>query len=228
MLEAAYKNGVSKYLWLSSTTGYPETESPAKEGQFFELDPPPPYEPVGLTSRFLEKLSELYVKKAKHAFSVIALQPTSIFGYGDDFNFESCHALPALIRRVIERRNPIEIWGSGEDGRDYLYVEDLVDACLLAVENTNGFEAFNIGSGKIHTLNQLLSIILELDSFNEATILRKLDQKRPVTVRQFDCEKAKNLLGFSTKTPVEVGLAKTLKWFRENQSLISDSKGRST
>ena len=122
------------------------------EEAFFGEDPPTPYEPVGWLSRFVEKVSEQYVRKASSPETVIALRPTSIYGPHDDFEFETCHALPAMIRRVVERHHPIEVWGSGEDGRDLLYVGDLVDACMLALERCNGFSAYNVGAGASSTI----------------------------------------------------------------------------
>ena len=145
MLEAAYSAEIEKYLWLSSTTGYPQLNRPLIEDDYFLSDPPFPYEPVGWMSRYIEKLSMLYTTKTENPMTIISLRPTAIYGEYDDFNFESCHALPALIRRVVERYSPIEIWGSGEDERDWLYIDDLTDACLLALEKIeNGLFRFKI------------------------------------------------------------------------------------
>ena len=161
MLEAAYSANVKKYLWLSSTTGYPSQEKPLEEDDFFKSEPPPPYEPVGWMSRFIEKLSMLYTTKTENSMTVACLRPTAVYGEHDDFNYETCNALPALIRRVAERHPSIEIWGSGEDERDWLYIDDLIDACLLALEKFEGYKVVNVGSGKSCSMNQLLNYLFE-------------------------------------------------------------------
>lgn len=216
MLNAAYSAGIEKYLWLSSTTGYPKMDRPIAEEDFFVSDPPAPYEPVGWMSRYIEKLSMLYATKGQEPMTVISLRPTAIFGEYDDFNYETCHALPALMRRVIERQSPIEIWGTGEDERDWLYVDDLIDASLLALGKIEGYEALNIGSGKTYSLNQLLAYILEIDGYQNAKVLKNLEKSRKTHSRRFDCSRAERLLGFRAKTPIEEGLANTIKWYKDN------------
>lgn len=215
MLEAAYISGVRKYCWLSSTTGYPKMSTEMKEDDFFTGDPPPPYEPVGWMSRYIEKLSMLYAQKPAKPMTVISLRPTSVFGEYDDFNYRTCHALPAIMRRVIERQSPIEIWGSGEDRRDWLYVDDLIDACLLALDTVDGYEAINIGSGKTYSLNELLDTMLEIDGFENTEITHTSTKATSVTVRQFDCSYAGQRLHFKAKTSIRDALANTMKWFRE-------------
>jgi len=216
MLDAAYSAGVKRYLWLSSTTGYPEMDHQMTEEDFFVSDPPPPYEPVGWMSRYIEKLSTLYATKSRKSMTVISLRPTAIFGEYDDFNYETCHALPAIMRRVIERHSPIEIWGTGKDERDWLYVDDLIDACLLALEKIEGNEAINIGSGKTYSLNQLLAYTLKIDGYQNAKVVKRFGKSRKAHSRRFDCSRAERLLGFRAKTPIEEGLANTIKWYKDN------------
>lgn len=217
MLEAAHLVGVRKFLWCSSTTGYPAMGRPLKEEDFFISDPPSPYEPVGWMSRYIEKLAALYATKPKSPMAVIALRSSGIFGEFDDFNYETCHALPAIVRRVVERESPVEVWGDGEDGRDWLYVDDLIDACLLALEKIDGYEALNIGCGKTCSVNELLAYLLELDGYTNAQIVHRAIAPRHVLARRFDCSKAKIVLGFKAKTPINEGLARTVTWYRENR-----------
>jgi len=217
MLEAAYSANVEKYLWLSSTTGYPSQEKPLVEDDYFKSEPPPPYEPVGWMSRFIEKLSMLYATKTDNSMSVACLRPTAVYGEHDDFNYETCHALPALTRRVAERHQSIEIWGSGEDERDWLYIDDLIDACLLALEKFDGYNVVNAGSGKSYSLNQLLNYLLEIENYSEAEILHNKKDENTITLkRSFDCTMAKNLMGFKAKTNIIEGLSKTLYWYKNN------------
>ena len=220
MLEAAYLAKVKKFLWLGSTTGYPKADRPLREDSFFDSDPPVPYESIGWMSRYIEKISMLYATKPENPMTIIVLRPTSIFGPRDDFDFETCHALPALMRRVIEKQSPIEIWGTGEDERDWLYIDDLIDACLLALERLKGYESLNIGTGRTCSLNQLLKYILEIDGDSDTRVVHLLEKAQNISVRRFDCSRAKHLLGFKAKTPIKEGLKNTIKWYKENRCCL--------
>lgn len=222
MLDAAYAAGVSKYLWLSSTTGYPASDEPLREEQFYDNDPPAPYEVVGWMSRYVEKLAMYYATKTDPPMTTISLRPTSIYGPYDDFDFATCHALPAMIRRVVERHRPIEVWSSGEDGRDLLFVGDLVRACLMALDECEGYCAYNIGAGISHTLNEALQMLIELDSFEDAEIVRSNGRKGPVSTRSFDCSLAREALAFESQTVLREGLLATMDWFKRTNS----SKGQ--
>lgn len=220
MLEAASEAGVKKYLWLSSTTGYPAMDRSLREDDFFAADPPPPYESAGWTSRYIEKLAELYATKHKNAMTVISLRPTAIFGEQDDFNYETCHALPALVRRMAEGRYPLEIWGTGEDARDWLYVDDLIDACLLALEKIEGYEVLNIGHGRVYNLNQLADMLFSIENQKHREIVHRLGKAAsPVSIRRIDCSKAESVLGFRAKTPIAQALTNTIRWCKASPEI---------
>lgn len=217
MLEAASKEGVTSYVWLSSSTGYPRRSGRLREPDFFEDDPPSPYEPVGWMSRYIEKIGDLYSRRSDGRLTVISLRPTGMYGPYDDFDFETCHALPALMRRVWEGHNPVEIWGSGQDRRDYIYVDDVVEACLLASQYCKGSVAFNIGSGKSHSLNEALTTMLELAGREHVPRHHRGDKEMPVTNRAVDCQKAKKELKFQAKTPLKTGIRLTMEWYRRSR-----------
>ena len=120
------------------------------------------------------------------------------------------------MRRVVERHSPIEIWGSGDDERDWLYIDDLIDACLLALERIKNYVAVNVGSGRSYNLMSLLSKLLEIDNYLEAKVVHHPRNNGQVLRRQFDCSKAKELFNFSAKTPINDGLEKTICWYKDN------------
>ena len=214
MLEAAYWAGVKSYVWLSSATGYPARITALREEEFFDADPPSPYEAVGWMSRYVEKIGELYARRSNGRLTVASLRPTGMYGPYDDFEFETCHALPALMRRVLEQHAPIEVWGSGEDERDYIFVDDVVDACLMAAESGVGSVALNIGSGENSSLNELLKLMLKWESCGQINVVHRGDVGLPVLRRAIDCTKAKKVLKFHAKTSIEQGLRKTMQWRR--------------
>lgn len=223
MLEAAYHAGVKKVVWLSSATAYPPFDSPVKEEHMFDDDPYDVYFPLGWTTRYLEILCRMYAKKLKRQMTAIILRPTAIYGKYGDFNLSTCHVLPALIRRVAERQNPLEIWGTGEIKRDFIYVDDVVDACLLALEKVDGFDEFNIGAGKTYSVKELLKLIINIDQYNDAHIKYDKSKQMKAPVISVDCSKAKERIAFETKTSISEGIALTLNWFKKNY-LIKESE----
>lgn len=216
MLEAAYFAGVKKFLWLGSSTGYPLKEGILKEENMFDNDPPDVYFPVGWMSRYTEVLCRMYATKLKKSLPTVILRPTTIYGEYEDFHFETCHVLPALIRKVVERQKPIEVWGTGEQKRDLIYSDDVFDACLLALEKVDIFDVFNIGSGKEHSINELLKMILEIDNFQDAEIIYNTSKPSTINKRSIDFTKIKKLFGFEAKTSLREGIARMIKWYRKN------------
>ena len=213
MLEAAYAAGVKKVLFISSNTVYPVTDEPVREGdvtnEFFEK-----YFIVGWMKRFSEIICEMYSTKIKKSMDTIVIRPANIYGPYDDFEWETSHVLPALIRRVVERHQPINVWGDGKDIKDFIYVDDLVEGLLLAMEKIDGFDILNIASGREYCLRDLLDLIIGIDGFDNAEVV--FDSTKPTMIpkRLIDPSKAKRALGFVAKTPIEGGLKKTIAWYK--------------
>lgn len=213
MLEEAYTAGVEKFLFISSNGVYPLTDYPVKEEDqkfvFFDK-----YEIVGWMKRYSEIMCEQYATKIKQPMTTIVCRPANMYGPMDDFEWETSHVLPAFIRRVVERHNPIKIWGDASDIKDFIFVEDFVQGTLLALAKTDTFDIFNIASGKEISLRQCLEMIIKLDAYNDAKI--EYDLTKPVMIpkRLIDTSKAKRKLGFEAKTPMEEGLRKTIEWYR--------------
>ncbi|MFC1789593.1 NAD-dependent epimerase/dehydratase family protein [Patescibacteria group bacterium] len=217
MLEVAYFAGVKKFLWLSSTTGYPQKDEPLKEEDMFKGDPPDNYFSVGWMSRYTETLCRMYAAKLKNPMTTIILRPTNIYSEYESFNLEDSHVLPALIRKAVERQDPIEVWGTGEQKKDLVYADDVFDACLLALEKIDSFDTFNIGYGKEYSIKELLKTILEIDNYNDAKIIHNTSKPSTISKRLIDTTKIKKVLGFKPKTTVKEGIAKMIKWYKDNQ-----------
>ena len=100
----------------------------------------------------------------------LVLRPTNIYGPGDKFDFECSHFLAAMIRRVVERQDPLVVWGTGEDVRDWIYVDDVVDAMLLATEHIDSFEPLNIGFGQSRTIKEMVALILKIAGHKAARV----------------------------------------------------------
>jgi len=218
MMKAAHNAGVKKYLWLSSATGYPSSSVPMAEDDMFRDDPHESNFLLGWTVRFIEKLCEAYALKMRKPMPVIVLRPTAIYGPWGDFDYATSHVLSALVRRVVARENPLEIWGTGDSCRDFIYVEDVVDACFLALERVERYDVFNIGSERANSVKELLSLILEIDNFPDAKVV--FDGSKPAKAPAIlvNCRHAKDVLGFEAKISLAQGLKKTIIWLRNTGS----------
>jgi len=217
MLEAAYEAEVEKFLWLSSTTGYPVSgDRPVKEEEMFEGEPFEKYYFVGWMKRFTEVLCRMYGEKLPRKMTTIVLRPTNVYGPGDDFEFATSHVIPALIRKVVERWDPIEVWGDGEDVRDAIYVDDMVAAMMRGMERIESYTAINIGLGKAYSVKQILEAILELDGYADAIVSFDASKPTMIPIRVIDTEKAEREIDFKAEVDLREGLQKTIEWYRES------------
>ncbi|MFH1314593.1 MAG: NAD-dependent epimerase/dehydratase family protein [Candidatus Eisenbacteria bacterium] len=220
MLEAAYQAGVEKFLWLSSTTGYPPSSyRPVSEDDMFDGEPFEKYFFVGWMKRFTEVLCRMYGEKLPKPMTTIALRPTNIYGPNDDFEPATSHVTAALIRKVVERQSPIEVWGTGDDIRDVIYIDDMVEAMVKAMEKIESYTAINIGLGKAYSVKEILSTLLEQDGYPDAKVVFNSSKPTMIPVRLIDTSKAETLLGFKAKTDLVEGIQKTLEWFRDAKSV---------
>jgi len=223
ILEAAYFAKVKKFIWLSSNAAYPPSgDRPVKEDEMFKGDPYDTYFGVGWMKRFTEILCRLYAEKLKNSMSTVVIRPSNIYGPYDDFDFATSHMMAATIRKVVERHNPITVWGTGNDIRDLIYIDDFIDGLILAAEKINSFDAVNIAQGKAYSLKEVLRMALEIEGYKNAQI--EYDSTKPamIPVRLIDVKKARKLLKFKAKTDIHEGIAKTISWYR--QTYLAGSK----
>jgi GDP-L-fucose synthase len=218
MLQAAYDAGVEKFLYLSITTGYPDTGRPVAEEEMFQGEPFDKYYFAGWMKRFTEVMCRMYGEKLNPRMSTVALRLTNVYGPHDKFAPRRSHVTAALIRKVVERQDPIEVWGDGEDVRDLLYVDDCVEAVLRAVERLSGHTALNVGLGKGYRVNDILDMILDLDGYADARITYNPEKPTMIPVRLVDVTKARDLLGFEATTDLREGLRKTIDWYRARRA----------
>jgi len=217
MLEAAYLGKVKKFIFLSSNAAYPPSaDRPVREEEMFEADPYDIYFGVGWMKRFTEILCRLYSQKLKNPMPCIVVRPSNIYGPYDDFDFATSHMMAATIRKVIERNNPIKIWGTGDDIRDLIYIDDFIQGLILAAERIPVFDSVNIALGKAYSVKEILKIALEIEGYKNAEVIFDTTKPSMIPVRLIDVSKAEKILGFRAKTDIREGIAKTIAWYREN------------
>lgn len=217
ILEAAYFAKVKKFMWLSSNAAYPPTGNrPVKEEEMFNGDPYDTYFGVGWMKRYTEVLCRMYSEKLKNPMTTVVLRPSNIYGPYDDFDFATSHVMAATIRKVIVRQNPIKVWGTGDDIRDLIYIDDFIDALLLATDKIETYDPINIGYGKGYSIKEILQICLEVDGFTDAVVEYDTTKPSMIPVRLIDTEKAERLLGFKACTDLREGIKKTIDWYKKN------------
>jgi len=217
ILEAAYEAKIQKFLWFSSNSVYPVTDYPVKEEEMMKGDLFEKYFCVGWMKRFTEILCEMYATKIKNPMKIVVVRPANIYGPYDDFEWETSHVIPALIRKTVERHKLIEVWGDGNDVKDFIYIEDLIEGVLLAMEKIETFNPVNIATGKPCTVKEVLNAILTVDSYQDAKIVFNSSKPTMIPKRLIDTSKAKNILGFEAKTPLIDGIKRTVEWYRKER-----------
>jgi GDP-L-fucose synthase len=216
MLEASYQAKVKKFLFISSSAAYPPSgERAISEEEMFAGDPYEAYYSVGWMKRYGEILCRIYSEKIKDPMKTVVVRPSNVYGPYDKFDFERSHVTAALIRKVVERQNPLEVWGTGEDVRDLIYVDDFIDAVMLAMVRLDRFDPVNIGYGNGCRVHDVLTTLLDIDNVHNAKVVVNPTKPSMIPIRLLDVEKATVQLGFSPKITLQAGLKKTLHWYRE-------------
>lgn len=218
VLEAAWVAGVERILLFSSSTGYPESDQPVGEDEMWKGPPHASYFGYGWMRRYIERMAEFAAQNSDLQIAIV--RPTAVYGRHDNFDPATGHVIPALIRRAAAAENPFEVWGTGEEIRDFLNVTDLARGCLLMLEKHAVCDPVNIGSGQGVTIRHLVETILEVAGHGDAEI--RFDASRPMTipVRLVDSSKATSLIGFSPLISLRDGLSDTLAWFMSTQNVL--------
>lgn len=220
IINSAYKYGIKKLLFLGSSCIYPrECSQPMKEEYLLNGKLEPTNEGYALAKIAGIKLCEYYNKQYNTNF--ISLVPSNVYGIGDNFDLNNSHVMAALIRKFHEakvRKLPIiKIWGTGKAKREFLYVDDLADACLYFMENYDAKELssfINIGTGKDISIKKLTELIRDTERYEGKIVWdrSKLNgMPRKVVDTTVACK-----LGWQAKTSLEEGIKETYMWFLKN------------
>lgn len=219
MMEAARQEGIEKFVALGTVCAYPKfTDVPFREEDLWNGYPEETNAPYGLAKKMLLVQSQAY--RQQYGFNAIFLLPVNLYGPGDNFDLESSHVIPALIRKFTEavrdNKGEVEVWGSGEVSREFLYVEDAAEGILLATERYNKPEPVNIGAGFEIEIKDLVELIAELTGFKGKI---RWDTSKPdgQPRRRLDTSKAKQEFGFEAKTGFREGLKRTIEWYMERR-----------
>lgn len=215
VINAAHFYGVEKLLFLGSSCIYPrDCPQPMKEEYLLSGYLEPTNEPYAVAKIAGIKMCQSYNRQ--YGANFIAVMPTNLYGPNDNFDLMDSHVLPALIRKFHEAKvndNPyVEVWGTGNPQREFLYVEDLADACLFLMENYDKKEIINIGTGEDVTIKELAGIVKEVVGYDGEM---HFDRSKPDgTLRKLLDVSRINSLGWQAKTPLKAGIEKTYEWYK--------------
>lgn len=222
LMHKAWEKGVGKFVAIGTICAYPKfTPIPFREENLWEGYPEETNAPYGLAKKMLLVQSQAY--REQYGFNSIYLLPVNLYGPRDNFNLETSHVIPALIRKCVEAQQrgdgQIVVWGTGFPTREFLYAGDAAEGILLAAENYNGSEPVNLGSGMEISIKDLVELIVTLTGF-EGKIIWDKTKPDGQPRRALDVKRARDLFGFEAQTPFEEGLRNTIEYFKEFQHKI--------
>jgi GDP-L-fucose synthase len=215
LLHEAWQAGVKKVVSIGTVCSYPKfTPVPFSEKDLWIGYPEETNAPYGLAKKMLLVQGQAY--RQQYGFNSIYLLPTNLFGPKDNFNPESSHVIPALIKKTLEAKErgdeKIVAWGTGSPTREFIYAADAAEGILLAAERYNGDDPVNLGSGMEISIKTLTEMIAELAGF-EGEIVWDSSQPDGQPRRSLDTSRAKELFGFTAKTDFREGLKRTIGWY---------------
>jgi GDP-L-fucose synthase len=216
LIHEAWLRGVQKFVALGTICAYPKfTPVPFSEDDLWNGYPEETNAPYGLAKKMLLVQSQAY--RQQYGFNSIFLMPVNLYGPRDNFNPQSSHVIPALIKKCMEAKAAnlpsIEVWGDGSPTREFLYVEDAAEGILLATEKYNGSEPINLGSGMEISIKELVTLIARLTGFDGELIW---DRTKPngQPRRRLNVERADREFGFKAQVNFEEGLRRTIEWYK--------------
>jgi GDP-L-fucose synthase len=229
ILEESRKAGVAKVVLLGTVCSYPkETPVPFREEDFWNGYPEETNAPYGVAKKALLTGAQAY--REQYGLNSIYVVPVNLYGPRDNFDLETSHVIPALIRKMIEAsergEKRVELWGDGSPTREFLFVEDCVEAVWLAAQSYESGEPVNLGSGQEIAIRDLAELIAEITGFEGELVW---DSSKPggQPRRRLDVSRAEELFGFRARTSLRDGLERTAAWYGEQGRRSVDPAGRS-
>jgi GDP-L-fucose synthase len=220
LLDACRVAKVAKTVVAGTVCAYPKhTPVPFREEHLWDGYPEETNAPYGLAKKLL--LAQAQVYRAEYGMNAIYLLPVNLYGPGDNFDLETSHVIPAMIRKFAEACTAdapsVTLWGDGSPTREFLYVEDAARAFRLALEKYDGSEPINLGSGEEIAIKDLAALIAAATGYR-GEVCWETTEPNGQPRRCLDTSRARELLGFKSEVTLEDGLARTMAWFGTQRS----------
>ena len=222
LMHEAWQFGVEKFVAIGTICAYPKfTPIPFQEKNLWDGYPEETNAPYGLAKKMLLVQAQAY--REQYGFNAIYLLPVNLYGPRDNFNLETSHVIPALIRKMIDARDQgakeVVLWGDGSPTREFFYAGDAARGIVMAAERYHGSEPVNLGAGMEISIKDLAGMIAELSSF-EGEIVWDTSKPNGQPRRALDTERAREYFGFEAEMPFKDGLKRTIDWYMENKNQI--------
>ena len=218
ILEQARLHGTSKLVLAGTICSYPKfAPVPFREDDLWDGYPEETNAPYGVAKKALLVGAQAY--RQQYGTNAIYLLPVNLYGPGDNFDLETSHVIPALIRKMVEAEgkgeSSITLWGDGSPTREFLYVDDCVEGLVLAAERYDGPLPINLGTGEEISIRDLAELVRSVTGYRGEIVW---DTSRPngQPRRKLDTSRAEELLGFRAPMPLREGIERTVAWYREH------------
>lgn len=223
LIEGARLHALEKFVQIGTICAYPKfTPVPFKEDELWKGYPEETNAPYGIAKKALLVQAQAY--RDQYGLNAIYLLPVNLYGPGDNFDPAYSHVIPALIKKFVDASDngtqTVEVWGTGNATREFLYVDDAAEGILLATEKYNGREPVNIGAGMEISIRDLVQVIVAEIGFTGEIVW---DPTKPdgQPRRALDTSRAEELFGFRARTDFIEGLRRTIEWYRTNKAVKS-------
>jgi GDP-L-fucose synthase len=215
VLEQARMNETPKLVISGTVCSYPKLAPvPFREESLWDGYPEETNAPYGVAKKAVLVGAQAY--REQYGLNSIFLLPTNLYGPRDNFDLETSHVIPALIRKMVEAEDEVVLWGDGSPTREFLYVDDCVEGFVLAAERYDGPEPANLGAGKEISIRDLAELIADVAAY-EGQIVWDTSKPGGQPRRSVDAGRARKLFGFEAPTQLRDGIERTVAWYRSNR-----------
>jgi GDP-L-fucose synthase len=212
VLEQARLQETPKLVIVGTVCAYPKFASvPFNEDDLWEGYPEETNAPYGVAKKAVLVGAQAY--REQYGLDAIFLLPTNLYGPRDNFDLETSHVIPALIRKMVEAEDEVVLWGDGSPTREFLYVDDCVEGLVLAAERYDGPEPVNLGAAREISIKELAELIADITGY-EGRITWDTEKPNGQPRRSVDGSRARELFGFEARTPLRDGIERTVAWYR--------------
>ncbi len=216
VLEQARLHETEKLVIAGTVCAYPKfAPVPFREEVLWDGYPEETNAPYGVAKKAVLVGAQAY--REQYGLDAVFLLPTNLYGPRDNFDLETSHVIPALIRKMVDAEDEVVLWGDGSPTREFLYVDDCVDGFVLAAERYDGAEPANLGAGKEISIRELAELIAELTGY-EGSIAWDTSKPNGQPRRSVDASRARELFGFEASTELRDGIERTVAWYRSNRT----------
>jgi GDP-L-fucose synthase len=217
VLELARVHGTRKVVIAGTVCAYPKfTPVPFREDDLWDGYPEETNAPYGVAKKSVLVGAQSY--RAQYGLDAVFLLPANLYGPRDNFDLETSHVIPALIRKMLESTGDVVLWGDGSPTREFLFVDDCAEGLALAAERYDGEAPVNLGTGVETSIRELAETIADLTGF-AGEIVWDTSMPNGQPRRSLDASRARELFGFQAGTSLRDGLERTITWYREHASV---------